>query len=98
MPNRFSASDPNPIELQQVGDIYTDNGRIGLIIWEGSTTIGDACELRNPKTGRLLWPGRTDTTNTYLGVSMMPFGLDIPNGFRVTKLDAGRLLVYILRA
>ena len=98
MPDTFDASTPNPVELNVVGDQYVDTCRIGLVIWEGSTTVGDTCELRDPKTGKLLWPGRTDVTNTYLGVSMMPFGIHAPNGFRLTKLDSGRLMVYIQRA
>ena len=85
-----------PVILSVVGDVFTQGVRIGGIIWEGTTTSGDTVELKCPGTNTLLWSGRTSDTETYLGAAgMPPLGIHCPNGFQLSQISAGRLLVYI---
>lgn len=85
-----------PVVLEVQGDEYVNGARIAGIIWEGATTAGDTVELRCRETGNLLWPGRTDTTNTYLGaVGIGVRGIHCPSGFRLTQISAGRVAVYL---
>jgi len=94
----------NPIVLQTVGDNWENPTRIGLIIWEGSTTVGDTVTLLHGKNGddveeeKLLWPGRTDTTDTYIGAHFGPFGLNAPRGFHLSAISAGRVVVYLMQS
>ena len=84
-----------PVVFQTVGDVFVTPVRIGAIIWEGATTSGDTAELHCPKTLALLWAGRTDQTQTYLGAAIPMEGIHAPHGFRLSKISAGRLLIYV---
>ncbi len=94
----------NPIVLETAGDAFSNSARVGLIIWEGSTTAGDTCTLLhgissgNGEEERLLWPGRTDTTDTYIGAHFGPFGLNAPKGFHLSAISAGRVVVYLMQS
>jgi hypothetical protein len=83
-----------PVILQVIGDAYTSPANITAIVWEGVTLEGDQVLLRHRGNNEELWPGRTDTTQTYLGISFAE-GLKAPNGFWVSRIDSGKLRVYI---
>ena len=83
-----------PVVMSVAGDTFIESARILAVLWEGVTTAGDTAELRCPVTGRLLWAGRTNDTNTYLGVNVGVEGIHAPYGFRLTSISSGMLLVY----
>ena len=85
-----------PITLSVVGDAFTNSCRVITIIWEGETASGDTAEIHCIGTGGLVWPGRADGTNTYLGATFAPTGIPCANGYRLTKLSAARVIVYPL--
>ena len=86
---------PNPVILEVVGDEIVGAGRVGAVIWTGATTSGDTVELNNGD----FWRCRTDTTQTYLGMSLSQHGVTIPNQrLRLTQISAGRIYVYVLEA
>lgn len=76
------------------GDVFAGRGQILAIVWEGVTVSGDRAELR-AVGGRLIWSGRTDTTQTYLGINLGPTGMAAPEGIVCAVLSAGRVLVYL---
>jgi len=82
-----------PVILTTVGDTYVDSCRVGMIIWEGTTAAGDTVEVQ--ADGFILWPGRTSQTQTYLGMSFPDPGLHCPHGFNLTRLDNGKVYVYL---
>jgi len=84
-----------PVILQVVGDAYVNSARILAIIWEGATTAGDTVAINDRETGALLWRGRTDTTNTYLGANIGTEGIHAPSGFRLSQMSAGTLYIYL---
>ena len=84
-----------PVLMQVAGDVFVLPARIAGVIWEGATTSGDTVLLSDPTTGKILWPGRTNTTQTYLGVSFSQEGLSAPNGFKLVQISSGRLFVYL---
>lgn len=84
-----------PIIFDVVNDRFTESATIASIIWEGSTTSGDRVELRANVTQDVLWAGRTDRTETYLGVTIGPEGIMAPQGFYASRLDSGRVIVYL---
>lgn len=84
-----------PVVMSVVGDTFVQGARILAVVWEGSTTAGTTAELNCPVTGRLLWVGRANDTNTYLGVNVGVEGIHAPNGFRLVSISGGRLLVYL---
>lgn len=84
-----------PAILVNVGDSFTDGCRIAAVVWEGATTSGDTVVLRHRLSNEVLWSGRTDSTQTYLGINLGPTGEHAPNGFYVSQISSGRLLVYI---
>lgn len=84
-----------PIVLSTVGDTFTQGAQILALVWEGATSSGNVAELRCPKTGRVLWAGRTSDTQTYLGINLGVEGMAAPHGFVAAVLNAGRLLVYL---
>jgi hypothetical protein len=86
----------NPIVLTTVDQEYKTNCRIIAFVWEGATTAADVAEVVGRSAGGpLLWAGRTPDTQTYQGVSLGPYGITAPRGFRCSKLSAGRVLVYL---
>ena len=84
-----------PVVLSVAGDRYITPARILLVIWEGATTSGDTVTLVDRITGGLLWSGRTDTTQTYLGANFGPEGIHAPNGFTLNTISSGRVLIYL---
>ncbi len=93
----------NPIVLTEVGDNWDLPCRIGLIIWEGTTVSGNTVTILHGANGdgeqeKLLWPGRTDTTETYIGAHFGPFGLNAPRGFHLSAISAGRVAVYLMQS
>lgn len=84
-----------PVILEVEGDTFVKSARILSIIWEGGTTAGDQVELECPVTRVTLWPGRTNASYTYLGISFGDVGLHAPFGFRLKVIHAGRVLVYL---
>lgn len=85
---------PNPVVLEAEGDSYTPSCRIMVVIWVGTTVSGDRVILNDYKSGKVLWEGATDTTTTYLGANFSEFNVPA-EGFIVSRLDGGRLLVYL---
>ena len=45
--------------------------------------------------GRLIWSGRTDTRQTYVGINLGPTGITAPDGIVCAVLSAGRVMVYL---
>lgn len=95
-----------PIVFTTQGDQFIFPATISSIIWEGATTSGDRVELVEgiivsgitKGTGNLLWPGRTETDKTYLGVTFGERGISAPGGFRAKVLMGGRLCIYLKEA
>lgn len=81
-----------PVILNAVGDEYTQPVEIRGVLWEGASTAGDTCELRERASGRLLFAGRAVGAQTWQGV-VLP--LTAPSGFTLTQLSSGRVLVYV---
>lgn len=86
-----------PVILTSVDDAFTESAKIEAIVWEGATTAGDTCQVKGRSTTQNVefWKGRTATTHTYLGISFGTKGLSAPDGFRLSQLSAGRVLVYL---
>ncbi len=84
-----------PVIFDVLGDRFSEAATIASIIWEGTTTSGDRVELRANGTQDVLWAGRTDRTQTYLGVTIGPEGIMAPQGFYASRLDSGQLIVYL---
>jgi len=84
-----------PVVMSVSGDQFVEGARILAILWEGATTSGDTVLLSDRVTGAVLWSGRTDSTQTYLGVNFGESGLHCPNGFKLAQISAGRVLVYL---
>jgi len=83
-----------PVVLAAAGDQFTDACRVSAIVWEGATASGDTVVVRH-RTGELLWKGRTNTTQTYQGINLGPNGEHCPNGFFLSSISAGAVMVYI---
>ena len=80
-----------PTVLSAQGDSYNEPAQVRAILWEGATTAGDTCEVREQKDDRLLFAGRAIGTQTWQGV-VLP--MTAPMGFRLTQISAGRVIVY----
>ena len=80
-----------PVILTAAGQEQAGPVQIRGILWEGATSSGDTCELREIG-GRLLFAGRATGAQTWQGV-VLP--LTAPKGIRLTQLSAGRLIVYL---
>lgn len=87
-----------PVILEVEGDEFVDSCRIAAIIWSGATVAGNEAKVVDRKTGAVFWPGRTDTTETYLGISVGRPGISAPNGFKLGKIDNGTVAVYLVEA
>lgn len=87
-----------PFVLSVAGDAYPHACRILAVIWEGATTAGDTVTLNSIATGGVLWPGRANDTNTYLGANFGPEGIPCQSGFRLSQISNGTLYVYIREA
>lgn len=84
-----------PAILSQAGDSFVDTCRIIAVVWEGTTVSGNTAILRLRGTDELCWSGRTDTTETYQGINFGPYGIPATDGFYLSQISAGRVLVYI---
>lgn len=88
---------PGAVTFTQVNQHYDQPCRIIGILWVGSTVSGDAVEIKGQGTsaGIIMWAAQTDVGNTYLGAIWGPPGIHAPEGFKVTALPSGKLLVYL---
>ena len=86
---------PGPVILQVQGDRYAQGAHIQAIVWDGATTSGDRVVLRHIGTNDVLWQGRANDTQTYLGINWSN-GLSAPHGFYADILMSGNLLVYLM--
>ncbi len=86
------------IIMTAAGQEYDQPCRIMAVLWEGTTTLGDRVELkgRNESKNALFWPGKTDTTSTYMGMTWERPGLHAPDGFKADRLDSGTVYVYVI--
>jgi hypothetical protein len=83
-----------PLIFTTQGQSTTQGCCVAAVIWEGATTSGDTVEVSKNDTAEIIWAGRTNTTQTYLGANLGS-GVLCPGGFNVSKLSSGRLLVYL---
>jgi hypothetical protein len=81
-----------PVILGAASESYDTAARIRAIVWEGASTAGDTCELRERSTGNLLFVGRATGTQTYEGLVLTQHA---PGGFLLSQLSSGRVLVYL---
>lgn len=88
----------NPVILTAAGNSYLKACRILAMVWEGATTANDTAVVSDPVTGNVLWPVRTSSTSTYLGITFPGPGFDVPNGFVLSQISAGRVCVYLNKA
>ena len=91
-------ADLGPVSMSVAGDKYTHSARILAVIWSGATTAGDTVVLSDPYGGGVLWRGRANDTQTYLGGNFGGEGIPAPNGFTLTQISAGIVDVYIREA
>jgi len=90
------AINKGPVVLEVEGDEFIEPARILAIIWEGSTVAGNTIEIvQREEADPLIWPGRTNGVDTYLGVSFATEGVSAPNGFKLKIHQNGRVLVYL---
>ena len=89
--------EPGAILLTATGQEYTKPCRIIGCLWGGSTTSGDVVLIQGRGTNhtKILWPGQTDVSNTYLGAIWGPPGIHAPDGFRAERLDSGTVYIYL---
>ena len=81
-----------PICLKAVGEEYTEPAQIRAVLWEGATTAGDTCQLRDRATNRLLFRGRATGAQTWQGLVL---SMSCPKGFELTQISAGEVVVYL---
>ncbi len=88
---------PGAIEVTAQNYEFTEACRIVGILWVGSTVSGDAVAVhgRGDSKLKVMWRAQTDVGNTYLGAIWGPPGIHAPQGFKVTTLPSGTLLVYL---
>lgn len=86
-----------PVVLVNAGDQFVDNCRISALVWSGTTTSGDTVVLRHRGGNELLWDPITNTTKTYLGLTL-PKGEHCPNGFYLAQISSGTVKVYLQQA
>lgn len=84
-----------PIKLSVAGDSYPHGCRILAIIWEGGTAAGNTARVNSIESGNVIWPGRANDTNTYLGANFGPEGIPCHQGFRLSQISAGDVYVYL---
>ena len=85
-----------PVVMSVTGDTYTDGCRISAILWEAASTSGDVIEVVTRDTGMRVWKGRTNDTQTYLGVGFGIYGVPAPRGFKLATIGSGTVSVYLL--
>ena len=85
------------VRFTAVGKEWPESCRIIGILWVGSTTAGDIVEIRGREgnVNAILWPARTDTTNTFLGAIWGTPGIHAPDGFRAAVLTSGEVFIYL---
>ena len=81
-----------PIAMSVVGDAFVESAQIRAIVWEGVTTAGDTCEIRERATGNILFKGRAVSTQTWEGISLR---MSAPTGFRLSQISSGQVFVYL---
>lgn len=82
-----------PIVFEAVGDHFAGNVLIASVLWVyPGSTAGHQAQI-TLDDGTLAWEIVTDLTNTYMGLSAVR--IHSQGGFRCTRLDGGKLLVYL---
>ena len=84
------------VVLEATGDEYKDGCRISTVQWtgdeNGALTAGNIIILRARETGEVLWRSRYPDS---VGLTLPEAGVAAPNGFVLSRRDAGVLLVYL---
>jgi hypothetical protein len=87
----------NPVELTATNQTYDQPCQILAIVWHGATTVGDVVTLQyqgGSKIGKI-WQARAASAVTYIHIQFGEAGLMAPNGFIVSQLNSGSVLVYL---
>jgi hypothetical protein len=86
----------NPLVWTTVNSAYDQAARVLAIIWQGQTAAGDTVQLTyQGAKGGVLWTGRANDTQTYLGLNLGEAGMAAPGGFVLTQISSGTVLVYL---
>ena len=93
----LTGKEPGAIICTATGFEYDKACRIIGVIWTGSTTTGDEAMVKGRlgSKQRVFWHGQTDSSNTYLGGIWGWPGLHAPDGFKIERLFAGTVYVYL---
>lgn len=81
-----------PVVMSVTGDSFVEPASIVGVLWEGATTAGDTCEIRERLSNHLLFKGRATGTQTWEGVVLRQ---SAPTGFKLSQISAGQVLVYL---
>ena len=86
-----------PVILSVAGDAFVCGARLLAILWEGASTAGDTARVngRLGSDATILWAGRANDTQTYQGANFGTHGVHAPDGFRLSQISSGRVLVYL---
>ena len=85
-----------PIVLSVAGDNFKQSSRISAVRWVSQNSIiGDSVVLSCPVTGSLLWESVATWNHTADPQNFGPVGIHAPNGFILSQISSGKLLVYI---
>lgn len=74
------------------GDAFVQPAQITAINWQGATTAGDTCIVRERSTGNILFKGRAVGTQTWEGIALP---MHAPGGFVLSQISAGEVYVYL---
>lgn len=85
----------NPLEWTGVNSAYPDACRVMAVVWHGSATAGDTVRLQKRGTSKVVWAGRASDTNNYIGLSLGMYGVPCPDGFELTQISSGTVIVYL---
>jgi hypothetical protein len=88
----------NPVVCKSAGDGLTTACRVVAIAWYGTTTAADTVALSRLDTGKLLWGCKTELTSTYFHIPFGSKGIGCPQGFTLSQISSGTVLVYLAEA
>lgn len=96
MPERPTRDPEQRIIMTTINDEYTTPARIASIAWEvGAGAEGSTLELTTRLAPfRILWRGRA-TVQGIIAHNFDPKGLSAPDGFKVSQISQGTLVVYL---
>jgi hypothetical protein len=66
---------------------------LASIVWTGATTAADTCQIKEIG-GDIIWEGRANSTNTYIGITLTDQGLSSLKGFEVQQISSGTVFLY----